>query len=171
MLRNVPDIRTASMDAIGWCSDHLLNVFALATLRALRPLDAKALVARVACWYPVLTTADTAGRAASRLGVRGTCLSRALAVAARCSQADVVIAVTPASCPRSDYRSRTRNAIHAHAWVEVAGVAIPRQLQEDRWTELMRLRFEHRSSAGTLGPRSLVQALLRKRVGGHAAVS
>jgi hypothetical protein len=51
---------------------------------------------------------------ARTLGRRGTCLTRALAVAARAEKAEVVIAVL-----------RSPNApLTAHAWVEVDGLPI-----------------------------------------------
>lgn len=69
---------------------------------------------RVGSWFRTLHTPEDARRAARSLGRHGSCLSRALAVAARAPTADVVIGVQP----------RQAAPLFAHAWIEMNGAPI-----------------------------------------------
>ncbi len=113
-------------------SDWLLNVLALALLRACSPLTAHAVVRRIAALLPELPerrTPDAVLRAMSALRApRGTCLSRSLAMAARTPGADIVIGVT-----RGD-----GGALVAHAWLEVDGA--PLDPSDPVGREIARLR-------------------------------
>jgi hypothetical protein len=83
-------------------------------LQTAPPMRVHALMLRVGAWLPPHLTPEEAQRAARSLGRRGSCLSRALAVAARAPAADVVIAVEP----------RGAAPLFAHAWVEMDGAPI-----------------------------------------------
>jgi hypothetical protein len=89
---------------------HALHAVALVTLRACRPLRAKAIVDRTARLLRSSRTlrVDQAVRA---LFPMGTCLSRALAVAASVPAAEVVLGMDPWTAVRP----------RAHAWLEVRG--------------------------------------------------
>jgi hypothetical protein len=93
---------------------HLLHLLARAALRMLPPLRAKRAVDFAACCLPRLGGTDEACGLASKLDGHGSCLSRALTIAARLPGSDVVIAVDP----------RLARPLYAHAWVEVAGRAL-----------------------------------------------
>lgn len=90
--------------------DRLLNLVAIVLLRARPPLEAHAILKRVGRLLPPHRGREDVLRAAGRLGPRGTCLSRALALAARTPGAAVVIGVRPEP-----------GTIEAHAWVELDG--------------------------------------------------
>lgn len=92
----------------------VLLVLARGLLRAARPLQAHAVMVRLGAWLPALHTPEDARLAARSLGRHGSCLSRALAVAARAPTADVVIGVEP----------RGAAPLFAHAWVEMDGAPI-----------------------------------------------
>jgi len=89
---------------------------------------------RLGSLLPALDTPADAGRLARSLRRHGSCLSRALAVAARTPAADVVFAVEP----------RQAAPLFAHAWVEIDG--IPIDASDVAGTVIARLR----------GPRSKV---------------
>ncbi len=91
-----------------------LHLVARAALRLHPPLRAKEIVDRVGGWLPTLAGPDQARSAVIALGPSGTCLSRALAVAARLPRAEVVIGVDV----------WTSIAPTAHAWVEFEGSRI-----------------------------------------------
>lgn len=93
--------------------DHFLNFVARALLRTCAPTTAHAVLTTVAKVLPKFRTREDIGRADARLRGQGTCLSRALVVAARSPAADVVIGV-----------QRTAESLHAHAWLEVDGKPI-----------------------------------------------
>jgi hypothetical protein len=92
-------------------TDELLNVAAYVLLRFRKPLEVQAALARIGPILPQLHTRRQIQRASAALGRRGTCLSRALAVAARAPEAEVVIGV----CPPGETPFR------AHAWLELQG--------------------------------------------------
>jgi hypothetical protein len=94
---------------------HLLTRVAL---RLRPPLEAKALVDRIAQHMPRLRGADGARAAVCALRHSGSCLSRAVAIAAATPGADVVIGV--------DMWSSAQLA--AHAWVEVDGECVDTSL-------------------------------------------
>lgn len=102
------------MGKLGRIPDRALLMIARGLLRASRPLRAHAIMLRLGAWLPPLGSADEARRVARSLAGRGSCLSRALAVAARVPTADVVIGVEP----------RGAAPLFAHAWVEMNGAPI-----------------------------------------------
>jgi hypothetical protein len=91
-------------------SDKATVLLASLLLRACRPLRAHAIMQRVGWFLPSLRTPAEARAAVESLQRWGTCLSRALAVAARTPGADVVIGVQP-----------DQGALRAHAWLELSG--------------------------------------------------
>jgi hypothetical protein len=90
--------------------DLALLVLAHGLLRVFPPLRAHALLLRVGRRLPEIRTPEEAREASARLGRLGSCLSRALTVAARTPTADVVIGVAPTASP-----------LFAHAWLEMSG--------------------------------------------------
>jgi hypothetical protein len=96
-------------------TDAVLHTLARVLLRFCSPGQAHAILRRVGALMPPHT-----GRAAlvrANASVRrsgGTCLSRALAVAARAPDVDLVIGVAP----------RRDQPLFAHAWLELAGEPI-----------------------------------------------
>lgn len=94
---------------------HALHGIAWVTLRLSSPMRAARIVRRVGNWLPALKRAD-ARAALSRLGARGTCLTRSLAVAARVPGAKVVIGVAR---PGTGSVTSSPASSMAHAWVEV----------------------------------------------------
>jgi len=85
-----------------------LHELAYFTLRFSSPLTAARIVRKAARWVTPYKGADEAREAAARLEGRGTCLTRALAVAARLRGAHVVIGIDPST-----------EATLGHAWVEL----------------------------------------------------
>jgi hypothetical protein len=116
---------------LNWLEDNALHLVAYLALRFRSPLGAKAWVERVAsvCHRPI--DAEGAKRLSRRLGTRGTCLSRSLAIAARCPGSVLVIGAkkreTVVAAP----------SIQAHAWVEVDGSRL--EPEGGGWIELVRL--------------------------------
>lgn len=108
--------------------EHFLHVVARAALRALPPLDAKRVVDAAAVPLGRYPSLDRARAAAGTLDGTGTCLSRALTVAARLDGARVVIGVEP---------GRQISMLHAHAWVEIDGA--PLRASDPRGEEIARL--------------------------------
>jgi len=93
--------------------DRALNALAHVALRYAAPARARTIVSIAARALPRLSP-DDGRRLADRLGTRGTCLSRALAVASRLEGARVAIGVTfTAGAPLS-----------AHAWVVYDGAPL-----------------------------------------------
>jgi hypothetical protein len=93
---------------------HALHCVSRLALRHLRLLEAKALVDRVARRFPVLRGASQAEAALRELQPGGSCLSRAVTVAAMLPGAEIVIGVDPWG---------SANLV-AHAWLEVDGVRV-----------------------------------------------
>ncbi len=105
--------------------DHALHGLAFVAIRALSPRAAHSLVLRAGALLPQRRSHAAVARAARRLRF-GTCLSRAITIAARAPRSDVVIGV---SAPGS---------FGAHAWVEIDGVPLR---EDDRaGAEIARLR-------------------------------
>lgn len=93
---------------------RMLHVIARVTLRVASPVRAKRLVGHVARLAPSITITD-----ARRLGVvleqcAGTCLSRAVTIAAMLRRAEIVIGADRYS----------RRSFSAHAWVERDGAVV-----------------------------------------------
>ena len=95
-------------------SGRMVHAVARAALRLARPLIAKRIVDRVAQRVARQVERDVACMIAGALEPHGTCLSRALAVAALLPGAEVVIGVEPGASSR----------LFAHAWVEHSGRAL-----------------------------------------------
>jgi hypothetical protein len=104
------------MVASGSSGEHLFQDLALLALahgllRVLPPLRAHALLLRIGRRLPEIRTPEEARAASAKLGRLGSCLSRALTVAARAPTADVVIGVAPTGA----------SPLFAHAWLEMSG--------------------------------------------------
>jgi hypothetical protein len=110
------------LHGIAWIAMHLQ-----------KPLAAKRTVDFVGRWMPRFRTVDDARAAANSLDRQGTCLSRALAVAARVEGGEVVIGVD------------ARGDVIAHAWVEVEGR--PLRAEDPRGGEIARLGARRPPSA------------------------
>jgi hypothetical protein len=95
-------------------ADETLHALARILLRICSPRRACAILAQVGALLPPYNERSDILRAALRVGGRGTCLSRALAVAARAPEAELVIGVAP----------RTSDRLLAHAWLELSGELI-----------------------------------------------
>ncbi|MGA2449830.1 MAG: hypothetical protein ABTD50_14210 [Polyangiaceae bacterium] len=95
--------------------DELLHGLARALLRVVTPLQAHAVLRGLGRILPKRRGLEEIRRAAKRLGSRGTCLSRAMALSARAPDADVVIGVFP---------PQQRRGALAHAWIEYRGLAL-----------------------------------------------
>src|ERR1700704_603630 len=94
--------------------DEAIHLFARILLRICSPARTYAVVTRVGALLPQHRTRTEVCYAANRVRRRGTCLSRALAVAARGPHVEMVIGVTP----------RIGDPLFAHAWLELAGEPI-----------------------------------------------
>src|SRR5215472_15366680 len=88
-----------------------LHLVARLAIRAFPPLLARRVVVRFARLLPPVYDELVARELAELLDRSGTCLSRAITLAARMPKAEVVIGVNPGA-PRPYF---------AHAWVEVGG--------------------------------------------------
>jgi hypothetical protein len=108
---------------------HALHCVARAALRLHTPLRAKHVVETVARWLPPFDKVEVARLAIDELGGRGTCLSRALTIAARLPGAEIVVAVDPAPGARP---------LGGHAWVEYNGM--PLRSFDVAGVEIARLR-------------------------------
>ena len=89
---------------------HVLHAIARAALRTSSPLRALSIVRRVARRLTPYPDRAVAAYEAAALEPSGTCLSRAITIAARYPGARVAIGVDPA-----------RTGPFAHAWVEIDG--------------------------------------------------
>lgn len=107
--------------------DEALHAFARVLLRCCSPRRAYEILRRVGALLPPHVDRDGVVRASASMKRRGTCLSRALAVAARAPAAELVIAVTPFPNDR----------LFAHAWLELAGEPIA--VSEVAGSEIARL--------------------------------
>ena len=94
--------------------DELFLVLTRIVLRLCPPLQAYAILTRLGALLPPHDDLSDVLRVRNRVRGRGSCLSRALAVAARAPQVDLVIGVTP----------RPNMPLFAHAWLELAGMPI-----------------------------------------------
>jgi hypothetical protein len=118
-----------------WIRDNALNCLAYVALRMAPPLRARLLVERVAGLGTVPVSADEARAMMKRLGNRGTCLSRSLAVAARCPGSHVVIGVMRPPAEAGTWRQKN---LEAHAWVEIKGEAVNSGVERP-WAEIGRI--------------------------------
>jgi hypothetical protein len=94
--------------------DSSIHASAWILLRTFSPARTHALLLRIGAHLEPIDTVDEARLVLRALLRHGTCLSRALAVAARTPTADVVIGVEP----------RKDAPLFAHAWVEMDGAPI-----------------------------------------------
>ena len=104
-------IRLSRTDALRLHGLHLLTRLAL---RMRKPLQAKALVDRIGRRVLNLSNADEARAAMMELFPRGTCLSRAMTIAAGTPDAEVVIGIDVWSSARTT----------AHAWLQIGEVCV-----------------------------------------------
>ena len=95
-------------------TDEVIHLLARALLHVCSPRRAHAILTRVGQLLPQHRDRNDVIEAAHRLQKHGTCLSRALAVAARADQAELVIGISP----------RTIGRPFAHAWLELSGLPI-----------------------------------------------
>jgi hypothetical protein len=93
---------------------HGLHWLARVALRVASPLRAKALLDGIGSRLPPLRGVEKARSAVRTLFPSGSCLSRAVTVAATVPSAEVVIGVDPWSAAR----------VLAHAWLEIEGVRV-----------------------------------------------
>jgi len=93
---------------------HALHCVARLALRFRLPLKAKGMVDGIARAFPPLDGVDEARAAVRTLFPKGTCLSRAVTIAAALPGAEVVIGVNVWTAAR----------LAAHAWLEVSHVRI-----------------------------------------------
>ncbi len=100
-------------ERFGW---HALHAVTRVALRLERPLLAKRVVDGIGGRLRPIVDVAEARRAARVLEAHGTCLSRALTLAARVPAAEVVFGVEPpvAGAPAQ------ASLLKAHAWVELA---------------------------------------------------
>ena len=119
--------------AFAWVADNALNALAYLVLHVASPIRAGAWLKRAGWAYAPLGSIDEARKMKKRLGNRGTCLSRSIAVAARCPGSQVVIGVQPGNSVRASGRP-----VDAHAWVEIEGVALENEASAP-WVELGRI--------------------------------
>ena len=94
--------------------DSSLHALAWALLHMCSPARVHTVLLRVGHHLAPIETPKEARRVSVALARHGTCLSRALALAARTPTADVVIGVEP----------RKNAPLFAHAWVEMGGTPI-----------------------------------------------
>ena len=94
--------------------DSSVHIVARILLRTCSPARTHALLLRIGARLTPIDTVDEARRASRAIARHGTCLSRAVAVAARTPTADVVIGVEP----------RKDAPLFAHAWIEMNGSPI-----------------------------------------------
>jgi hypothetical protein len=109
-------------------ADAALNMAARFLLLACSPATTHRVMVRVGAMLPQRRSRDEIARASARMGTRGTCLTRALAIAARTPSAEVVVGV---QSPKGD-------RLNAHAWIEIAGK--PLEPTNESWYEIARLR-------------------------------
>jgi hypothetical protein len=115
-------------------AEHLVHALACVALRVLPPRKALRAVRISARAMPALWRNRDAEQIGRTLAGRGTCLSRAVAIAALAPNIEIVIGVAP--------DSRT---LRAHAWVERAGIPLTGQIEE--FTEIARLSSDVASMA------------------------
>jgi hypothetical protein len=117
---------------LNWASDNAFHIITSVALRVGSPRQAKAWTKKAARLWPDISSVEAAEAAIARLGGRGTCLTRSMAIAARCPEAFVVIGV---------WRGRTCgrvSSVPAHAWIEMRGAPLG-SAEKGSWIELGRL--------------------------------
>jgi len=96
-------------------ADNSLNVLAYLTLYVASPPRAQRWLERVGRLCPAVITVEAARQMMERLGSRGTCLSRSLAIAARCPDSEVVIGVQSPH-RRPDVHRRSARSMPMRGW-------------------------------------------------------
>lgn len=115
--------------------NHFLHAAAWGLLRILPPKSAFRWTSRLGRILPVVDGENDGRRIADAIEARGTCLSRALTVAARLRDSEVVIGVESRSLsPRVPFT--------AHAWVELNGIAL--RHEDVREGEILRFHVRAR---------------------------
>jgi hypothetical protein len=142
---------------------HGLHSLARVALRVRPPLRAKALVDRIGSRFPCLQGIDDARAAVHELFPTGSCLSRALTIAATLPDAEVVIGVNAPEELR----------VTAHAWLEVNSVCVdttpgpgeqlPGELARLPPRQHRRPQFDDGSCSATVVQTSLQSLLLRRK--------
>lgn len=116
-----------------WLQDNSFHALVYMALRLGSPIRAMAWIRCAASLWPSVPSVNEARALGLRLGNRGTCLSRSMAIATRISGAVVAFGVD-----RNSVRCvSTRSGIGAHAWVEFD--EIPLDAQSSRWVKVGRL--------------------------------
>ena len=116
---------------------HGLHCVARVTLRVRSLLQAKELLDRMGSLLPPLRGAEAAMSAVQALFPSGSCLSRAVTIAATVPGAEVVIGIN----------AWTGARIEAHAWLEIDGVRVDTRPGDAPFPdELARLPARHSSS-------------------------
>jgi hypothetical protein len=108
----------------GPVTETLLHLFTRAALRVMGPRAAFELVTRVA---RPLAPLEPSPASLTRLGRQGSCLSRSISLASRMRGARVAVGVKKSgyrAVGATRYGLRGRDAIAAHAWIEVNGQPI-----------------------------------------------
>jgi Transglutaminase-like superfamily len=105
-----------------------LHILARFLVRVCPLGSARAILGRIGRLFPAHGDRVRMAQAIVGLRGRGSCLSRALAIAARAPHADLVIGCPP----------RTNGRFAAHAWLEIAGEPI--DPAETKGVEIARLR-------------------------------
>ncbi|APR99539.1 lasso peptide biosynthesis B2 protein [Pajaroellobacter abortibovis] len=104
--------------------NHILHVLAYALLHIQKPQRAKTILDQIGKLLPPLDSSSKVEKAVRTLW-GGTCLSRALTIAARTPKAEVIIGVNPPG------------PTLAHAWVEIEGIAVtPTDPKWQKWISL-----------------------------------
>jgi hypothetical protein len=125
--------RLTDSSLCGWVADNTFHAFAFVALQLGSPRQAHSWIKAAASAWPRIGDIQQARAVVRRLGNRGTCLSRALAVATRCAESQVVFGIARNRAESSFERA----SIQAHAWVEVNQV--PLEATRDNWMEVGRL--------------------------------
>jgi hypothetical protein len=113
--------------------DDAIHAIVRVMLRVRSPERVHAWVTYVGSLLPQAHTETEVRRIERELGKRGTCLSRALTLAARAPDVEVVIGVTP----------RPGARLFAHAWAEIEGKPLdPMEVAGDEIARLSPTRRE-----------------------------
>jgi hypothetical protein len=123
--------------SLSWLGDNALNALAYVALHVASPVRANDCLVRIARLCPPIRNAEQACAAARRLGKRGSCLSRSMAISARFPGSQVVIGVQ--SEHKRKASTESGRVIDAHAWVEFEGVPLDEGPSSGSWVELGRL--------------------------------
>ena len=121
--------------------DEGIHLVTRALLRSTSPLLTHRILGAIGSVFPELRGRVAIAKAMARLALRGTCLSRALAISARAPDADVVIGAGSLEA---------RHRFRAHAWLEIDGE--PLESRDSVGTEVARMRARRRRPCGADTP-------------------